>query len=920
MTARTIIGIDLGTTHTVVAYAAGDHVPRLFPMPQLVAHGQVASRALLPSCLYVPLDAERPDDRWMSTTKDSATGWLVGEHARARGGEVPQRLVSSAKSWLCHGQVDRRAAILPWRLAGDPGAAEGSEREDGDAPRISPVAASSLLLEHVRRAWDEAHPEAPMASQEVVLTVPASFDAVARELTVEAAVAVGLEVRLLEEPQAAFYDLMRLGGDEVLEETLGADDQALVLVCDVGGGTTDLSLIRVRRGEGAVEVDRVAVGKHLLLGGDNMDLALAHLCEGRLVAGGERLGPRRFGQLVAACRRAKEQLLGSDPPAEAPIALVGRGSKLVGGALRTQLTRAEVEQVVLDGFVPEVALEGTRPQGARSGIVAFGLPYERDVAITRHLAAFVDRHREDGLPSALLLNGGVVRSAALAARLEATVAQWTGGATRRLELTDPDTSVALGAVAYGLALRGRARRIGGGAARSYFLGLSGAERRAVCVLPRGSEEGQVGRADSHPFELTVGKRVRFELYASDAAAELGVVSALTEDHDRLAPLVTTLADHAGSGRCRVALEAELSAIGTLELGCVTLDPPEGSKARRFALAFDLRVEEQGDRPAHEEVSATARYGKRLEQARAAIGHVYGKKTSREVPQKEVKGLLRTLEKVFGKRSSWDATLNRTLFDVVWEHHRGRRVSVDHERVFWMLAGYCLRPGAGHARDEERAKGLMSLFDQRLAHGETRSWQQFWIAWRRVAAGLDERAQTRLRGVLDPFLAPSEKGLKKPKPYRNDASWEMLDLGASLERVAAARRGELGGWVLERTWTERDGRLWAALGRIGARIPTHGSAHHVVAAPTIERWMDHLLREKWEQVPSATRAAVAMCRLTGDRERDVSDKTRAAVAARLDELGVPQAEWLPIMELVELDDRDRADFYGEDLPVGLSLGS
>ena len=502
----------------------------------------------------------------------------------------------------------------------------------------------------------------------------------------------------------------------------------------------------------------------------------------------------------------------------------------------------------------------------------------------------------------------------------------------RLAAADPDTSVALGAVAYGLAVRGRQRRIGGGAGRGYYLGLGSeeGEARAVCVLPRGAEEGAVHRAEQRVLSLTVGRAARFDLFASDDASDGAgsIVTVAPEHHERLPPLVATLgAGGAGGGSAggsdeavqggslRVVLEAQLSAVGTLDLSCVEVDAAPGA-ARRFGLAFDLR---QAETPTDQSrKGATARHGKRLEQAQEAIERIYGK-GHKDVTQKDVKGLIRSLEKIFGKRQSWDAALNRALFDMVSRHRKGRRRSPDHERVFWMLSGFCLRPGTGHLRDGERAAALFGLFEQRLVHGRyTRSWPQFWIAWRRIAAGLTEEAQVRLRDVLDPFLAPSEKRLKKPKAFRNEALNEMLELAACLERVPAQRRSELGSWVLERTWTERDPRIWAALGRIGARVPTYGSAHQVVPARAVDRWMDHLLRERWERIPSAPRAAVAMCRMTGDRARDVSEQTRKAVAKRLDKLGVSEALRRPVLERVAIDDRDRAEFYGEDLPAGLRL--
>jgi hypothetical protein len=302
-----------------------------------------------------------------------------------------------------------------------------------------------------------------------------------------------------------------------------------------------------------------------------------------------------------------------------------------------------------------------------------------------------------------------------------------------------------------------------------------------------------------------------------------------------------------------------------------------------------------------------------------LARIYSKRTRKDVTASEVKGSVRALEKIFGKRSEWDATLLRTLYDELWTFQRGRKTSVDHERVFWRLAGHCLRPGAGHARDDERVRALVGQVTERLAHPqETRSWQQLWIALRRVAAGIDEAGQVQLRDLIDPFVAPAEKGLKPLKPWKNDARWEMVELCACLERVPAERRGELGGWMIEHTFTERDARLWAALGRIGARAPIYASVHHAVAARTVERWMDHLLRERWDQIASAPRAAVAVCRVTGDRARDVSENTRNEVATRLEKLGVDAARILPVREWVALDDRDRADFYGDDLPAGLAL--
>jgi molecular chaperone DnaK (HSP70) len=904
--ARLILGIDLGTTHTVVAWTdpAIDRgaTTELFAIPQLVTLREVEARPLLPSFLYAPLAGETHVDPFGDAP------WVVGEAARRRGAEVPGRLVSSAKSWLSHPGVDRTAAVLPW----------GVREDDEDrAARLSPVEASARLLRHVRRAWDDQFPSRPFAEQELVLTVPASFDEVARELTVLAAEQAGLSVRLLEEPQATFYDFMRRVGPAKLEALLDAcSGRALILVCDVGGGTTDLSLIRLARGPaGEPELTRLAVGSHLLLGGDNMDLALAHLAEPRLGIEGKLDAPR-FAQLVGACRAAKERLLGDAPPDEAAVTLLGGGARLIGNTLTARLTRGEVERVVLDGFFPIEPREA-RPRRARGALLAFGLPYEPDVALTRHVAAFFAKHAPtDAAPHALLLNGGVFRAARLRARIAEAVGAWGGPELRVLDEDSPDLAVARGAVAYGLALRGFGTRIGGGSARGYYAALAApgdGERLGVCVVPRGAEEGVRFVAQGRVFALTVGRPARFELFSSHEVAALAPGSLVPLDPERfraLPPLTTTLRDEGGArGEAHVVLEGELTAVGTLDLACVETD----GDGRRFRLSFGLREDSEAE-PLRRSAPPPSR---NLEDARAAIDRVFGPK-KQDVAPREVKDLVRELERLLRDRSTWTTQTARALFDALILHGRARRRSAEHERVFWLLAGYCLRPGFGDAQDEPRVDALRPLLFERLAFAEPRVWQQLWIAGRRVAGGLDEPTQTRLRDLIDPFLAPSEAKLKKPKGYRPEALSDLLAMAASLERVSAARRSELGGWLLERTWTESDPGLWAAIGRIGARVPAYASAHHVVSSRSAERWLDHLLREKWSELSTAIGAAVELARRTGDRARDVGEPIRHEVQRRLVASGATDAQVRAVTEVVLVSESDRVAFFGESLPVGLRL--
>ena len=772
----------------------------------------------------------------------------------------------------------------------------------------------------------------------MVLTVPASFDEAARELTALAAARAGLEVRLLEEPQAAFYDYRSRVGDAALEEL--ADHGALIVVCDVGGGTTDLSLLRVTRPDARKPplVTRVAVGRHLLLGGDNMDLAVAHACEARL--GDGPLDPVRFAQLVLACRAAKETLLSDHAPDELAVSVSPSGSRLVGGTLHARLTREETEDIVLNGFFPmvEKGVEAvTLAQGAarRSGLVGFGLPYERKVAITHHIAAFVARHAEAGEgPRAILLNGGVFHARAIAVRLREAVDAWAGRPVSVLAHTDPDLAVARGAVAYGLARRGRGAMVVGGSARGYYVEVGAGPHRGrtvVCVVPRDTPEGTPQVAAGVPIALLVGRPARFDLFASDNARGHrpgDIVPLLDAEFDRLPPLSATFESSSGTeDSICVVLHGELTAIGTLDLSCVEV--PGGAAEletrppRRFRLAFALSP----GSPAACAGDVRAGGGApppRFGEARAAIDRVFGK-GQRDVPPREVKDLGRELQRLLGDRNGWTTPTNRSLFDALWSGHKARRRSPDHERVFWQLAGYCLRPGLGDASDPARVRGFAALISDKLAFvDQARGWQAFWIAWRRVSAGLDEGAQTRLRDLTDAFLEPPDHRQgpartkapgRRAKPEALDA---MLEMASTLERVVPGRRAHLGAWVLERTWTERDPRLWSALGRLGARAPAYATAEYVIPPITIERWLDHLLREKWEQVPTAAEAAVRMGRVTGDRARDISETVRREVARRLGKLGAPEAQVRSVLEWVEVDEAERVAFFGEGMPVGLRL--
>lgn len=906
------VGIDLGTTHTVVAYAARDELNRsdappaatVFPLPQLVSESEVEALRLLPSFLYAPAASEAVADPWQELP------WLVGQYARRRGQEVSERLVASSKSWLSHAGVARRDAILPW-------AADAAE-----VPKISPVEASRRLLSHVRSSWDAAFPGHSLPAQSVVLTVPASFDEVARELTVEAAGLAGLTVRLLEEPQAAFYDLIASERRAAVAALLASGkSRARVLVCDVGGGTTDLTLIEVRRSETAeLELERVAVGRHLLLGGDNIDLALAQLCEQKLLSG-ERLDPLRFSRLLLACRAAKEALLGRAAADSAPIRIASLGSSLIGGTLATELLRSEVEALVFDGFLPLVARGEAAPK-ARPGLLAFGLPYERDPAISRHIVQFLERHAAaaQGGVDALLLNGGLFHAERAAERVRDLVSRWAEREVTLLPYPDPDLSVARGAVAYSRSLAGHGLRIGGGTPRGFYVAVDErAARRALCVVPKGAREGERHLASTGGLWLRLGEPVQLELYTSDSsvAHRPGDIVSLDDDFALLPPVTTLFSAADGEGDLEVALEGELSAAGTVDLSSVELHPREGQPARRFRLAFELRSVDPA--PLKSAPPSAAPPPPRLPEALEAIRRVFGEGRP-DVKPRESKDLPRELERLLGERRAWTLESNRSLFDALAEGRAARRRSEDHERVFWMLAGYCLRPGFGAPLDEQRIAQLVPLFEAGIAAGaNARSFQQFWIAWRRIVAGLREETQVRLFGLLEPFLAPSELKLKRSKSLKAaEFSHELLELAASLERIPRERRVALGDWLIERSYRDRDPRLWSALGRVGARVPGYASAHHVVPARSAESWLDHLLRERWNEVPTAAATAAQLARRTDDRARDIADALREEVIRRLEAVTADPDLITCVREFVPLVEAERAAWFGEELPVGLRL--
>lgn len=919
-----LVGIDLGTTHTVVACTRlsteGSQAIELFPIDQSIKPGEVGALPLLPSVRYqasldelAEADAQLP---WPPSEPADAGACrpVIGELARMLGAKSRGRLIASAKSWLSHPTADRNAAILPW------GAPD-------DVPKISPVTASASYLRHVRAAWDFHHPTAPLAAQSLVITVPASFDEAARALTLQAARLAGLpNLRLLEEPQAACYDWL-FEHRNTLETQLG--DTRLLLVVDIGGGTLDLTLIKVEPGGDEPRLNRVAVGNHLMLGGDNMDLALAHLAEQRMVGEGGRLSASELSQLVEQCRRAKERLLSESAPVSVSVTLLGSGSRLIAAARSAELSRDEVQRIVLDGFFPAVAIDEL-PERKRSGVVEFGLPYVADPAMTRHLAAFLSEHRfaatEAGgtgpapavpIPDAVLLNGGIFRSPLIVQRLVSQLAAWGGQMPRVLSNARPDQAVAFGAVAYGLARRGQAvQRIGGGAARSYFLVVESAVegvRQGVCILPRGTEEGAEIVLQDRSFKLTLGKPVRFSLMSAtdDARPAAGALVELDDEHyHALPPLALALGrdEVKGGDQQIVRIAAGLSEVGTLDLHCVAVDPPE----QRWSIEFQLR-----GAPRALALDAT---DPRLAPAREHILQVFGKKT-RDADPKSVKTLRQTLEKLLGPRAEWDTPVLRELFAGLLEGLPNRRRSAEHERLWLSLVGFSLRPGFGYPLDDWRVEQIFSLYQQGLQFvNESQNWAEWWTLWRRIAGGLNPLAQEKILDDLADFINPetARRGnlptLAKKRSYD-----DMVRLVAVLERLPAPTKVRLGGWLLQRlSKAAEPAESWWALGRIGSREPFHGSAHEVVPTATAEEWLKRAMQHDFRKQPQPAFAAALLARRCGDRARDIDSALRDALLEQLRAARSPESWQSMVTEFKPLSEADVKRIYGEALPPGLAL--
>lgn len=892
------VGIDLGTTNSALAYidpqeaAEADFPPiHVFPIEQQLDANRQGELRTLPSFIYLN---DPP---------------IVGAYAREQGALVPTRTVHSAKSWLSNSEADRTAKILPW-----------DSQEEGRI--LSPVEASAHYLAHIGAAW-QGRRGSPLGDERIVLTVPASFDEEARELTVQAAQDAGLpRVTLLEEPAAAFYAWI---SGHLARSNKELFDGQTVLVCDVGGGTSDFTLVRVDRQGDRVEFTRTTVGRHLLLGGDNLDLTLSWLAESKL---GKTLSLRQRSGLRRQCSAAKEVLLSPNGPAAVDVTVVGAGASLIGGTMKASITRDEVLELALSGFLPPCELTDKPQQDKQSVFRELGLPYVSDPAITRHLAEFLSTSpvARSGV-DAILFNGGFFIPQMFRERVRDVVEHWFGRRPATFENHDLDLAVAIGAAYYSYARStGSGVIVRGGLPRAYFLGLHDAGSshiQAVCLMPRGTEEGEEIKLAEPELQLLANTPVAFRLYSSLSRTEdlAGDVVSFSPGEDMLdpasdprlhAPLRAVIRFGKGGERLvPVTLGARLNEVGTLE----TWADSKVSE-HRWKLQFQLRKAADALAPsaAVSAVRSSAVISPEvLVEAEALIEKVFGKSAAAFAPEQ----LPARLEQVLGLgRLSWPLPAVRAFADRLLALADGRRKNAPHEVRWLNLTGFCLRPGFGFPGDDFRIEQARRIYAGGLTFGnQIQNEIDWWIFCGRIAGGLNRNQQGDIFQRLSPTLLPKQKR----KGRINQALLrEMWRTAASLELLPQQTKTQLGEALLDaaRKGEMVEHAVWC-LSRLGARKLFSGPINLVLPPITVSRWIDALLKLK--QGPALLEAVVHMAQLTGDAARDLPPATLEQV--RLACEGAPRAADL----LYELsgaagDLASGSRILGEDLPAGFVLVS
>ena len=1000
---RYVVGIDLGTTNCAVAFidtqsqavaangSRGAAHVEIFRVEQMVDFQTSQFSDTLPSFHYELTAAESSQIHTRFQFLDGQHVSVVGAFARQRGIQMPGRCIASAKSWLCHALVDRTSELLPWS-------------SDEGVKSLSPVQASQRYLEHIRRMWDREHPGQPLFEQDVIVTLPASFDEVARRLTIQAATQAGLpNILLIEEPQAAFYAWLHRNQESW---TTSMRPGQSILVCDIGGGTTDFTLIRVVQTDGVVSEEkssasrtsdtstnsvdlsrsvgeslqttfglhRVAVGEHLMLGGDNLDLALARTLEQQLLKDSpalDRLKPRQWDALKAQCRAAKETLLGSNPPAVYKMSLPGSGSKLIENTRTLSIELEWARRLLVDGFFGRVSLSD-RPNQNGEGFQEFGLPYAADPNVHRHLAAFLWEHRwagrdataheqlndhEAARPDWVLFNGGVLESTQIQDAIVDQIAEWFPSASTAglspagLDSAQPeaarwkpgllegnrlDLAVAQGAAYFGLVRRGEGVRIDARLARAYYLLVEQSPPKAMCVMPANAMPLDKFRIDEHPFHLTIGQPVQFPLYQSSTNlihAVGDIVPVDAQSMTAMPPIRTVLemGNRKQQQSVPVVLESELSEIGTLSMNLVAAQPnmanseaPLKANETSWKLEFDVRGASSNEASVGspngliETVQSNS-----VDVALQAMQEVFGESPS-VLPKQ---GVAHLAEQIGIPRREWSPTLLREMWRFLIEHPDYRKISAEHEARWLNMIGWCLRPGFGLAADDWRVSVTWRTVHNKLLHRTAANASETIVLWRRISGGFTPGQQRALFQDCWPRIKPILSGGAQSQSSNTNVAIELMRLVGSLEWLTSEEKTMVAEQILPALNKKKlepiHGPLLWTLGRLGSRSPVYATLQQVVGASKVQSWTERLLglEHAWceRNVNPFSLCLMQMTRRTDDRYRDVSSEFRERVARRLTELQAPALYIDLILQGGGLDQASADSIVGEALPLGFRLG-
>ena len=979
---RFVVGIDLGTTNCAVAFmdTQRSNPPlEVFRIEQLVDFQTSQFSDTLPSFHYELTAAESSQLHSRFQFTDGSHLSVVGAFARQRGIQMPGRSIASAKSWLCHTLVDRTSELLPWSA-------------DDGVQMLSPVQASRRYLEHIRRMWDREHPGEPLAQQDVIVTLPASFDEVARRLTIQAATEAGLpNVILIEEPQAAFYAWLHRNQD-TWTQTMHPGQS--ILVCDIGGGTTDFTLIRVvetktsalslvENGAKANQpsnstsiadaadlsqsvaetlqttfgLHRVAVGEHLMLGGDNLDLALARSLEQQLLADSpeqDRLRPRQWDALKAQCRAAKESLLGPEPPSTYKMSLPGSGSKLIENTRTLSIDLVWAKKLLVDGFFGRVTIH-ERPDKAGEGFQEFGLPYAADPNVNKHLAAFLWEHRWAGRdedsreqlsdlkaarPDWVLFNGGVLESTQIKKAILDQIADWfqadDGWQPGILEGNRLDLAVAQGAAYFGQVRRGEGVRIDARLARAYYLLVEQSPPQAMCVMPANAMPLDRFRIDEHPFQLMIGLPVQFPLFHSSTNLihSIGeVVPVDPESMTAMSPIRTVLemGNRKQQQLVPVVLESELSEIGTLAMNLVvarqaqaeTVSPPRELETS-WKLEFDVRMstaQTAGSGSQQSGMTETA-LSSVVQSAMEAMESVFG-----DVPTiMPRQGIAHLTEKIGLARRDWNPSLLREMWRFLMDHQAYRKLSADHESRWLNMVGWCLRPGFGLAADDWRVNTTWRGVHNKLLHRTAANASETIVLWRRIAGGFTPGQQRALFQDCWARVRPMLAGGAQSQSTNTNVTIELMRLVGSLEWLTTEEKSTVAEQILQSFGRKKletvHGPLLWTLGRIGSRTPVYATLQQVVSASRVQGWAEKLLKmdNDWIARNSGmfSLCLMQLTRRTDDRYRDVAMSLRDRVATKLTDLGSPKLHIDLVTTGGSLDQASEDSIVGESLPLGFRL--